>query len=318
MRLNLLAPKYWPTWLGLGLLRGLECLPESVQKRIGVGLGRLIRRLPLAWIRIARRNIELCLPELSAAEQERLLAQHCESLGMALCETANTWWSSDERILRRATVVGLEHLHAALAKGKGAIMIGGHFTTIEIATRILSALVPMSAVYRPPKNEVLARVMLASFESHGVPIAYDDIRAMIRVLRKNGVVWYAPDQSYRNKGAAMIDFFGISAATTTATSRLAQISGAAVLTYFPQRLPGDGGYRMVIGPAFENFPGDDPIQDVERFTRLLEAHIRLVPEQYFWVHRRFKGLSSDYPDYYGRDSRQRQPPTPTDGRPSAR
>jgi KDO2-lipid IV(A) lauroyltransferase len=300
---GLYAPKYWPTWLALGVLRSLEPLPEPLQMRLGVGLGKFLRRLPTSWLRIARRNIALCLPELSAEQQSALLDRHCESLGMALFETANTWWSDDARILRHAEIVGLEHLRAALAQGRGAIMIGGHFTTIEIATRILSAVVPMSAVYRPPKNPVLARAMLTSFEAHGIPIAYDDIRTMIRVLRKNGVVWYAPDQSYRNKGAAMVDFFGIPAATTTATSRLAQISGAAVLTYFPERLPGNARYRVTIGPAFENFPGDDPAEDAARFARLLEAHIRKVPEQYFWVHRRFKGLSADYPDYYGRDSR---------------
>ena len=149
--------------------------------------------------------------------------------------------------------------------------------------------------------------MFTSFSRHGKPIAHDDIRTMIRALKKNEAVWYAPDQSYRNKGAAMVKFFGIPAATTTATSRLARISGAAVLTYFPERLPGNAGYRVVIGPALEDFPGVDPVDDVERFHALLEAQIRRVPEQYLWVHRRFKGLSADYPDYYGRDSRNRAP-----------
>jgi KDO2-lipid IV(A) lauroyltransferase len=130
---------------------------------------------------------------------------------------------------------------------------------------------------------------------------------MIRALKKNEAVWYAPDQSYRNKGAAMVNFFGIPAATNTATSRLARISGAAVLSYFPERLPGAAGYRVVIGAALEDFPGVDAIADTERFNRLLEAQIRRIPEQYLWVHRRFKGLSADYPDYYGRDSRNRAP-----------
>jgi KDO2-lipid IV(A) lauroyltransferase len=229
---------------------------------------------------------------------------------MALCETANTWWSCDRRVHALAEIQGLEHLQAAFAKGRGAIMIGGHFTTIEIATRILGTVVPLNVVYRPMKNALLSHIMFTSFSRHGKPIAHDDIRTMIRALKNNEAVWYAPDQSYRNKGAAMVDFFGIPAATTTATSRLARISGAAVLTYFPERLPGTAGYRVVIGPALDNFPGADPICDAERFNRLLEAQIRRVPEQYLWVHRRFKGLASDYPDYYGRDSRNR-PPMPS-------
>jgi len=311
MRLAFLRPRYWITWLGLGVLRCTELLPFRAQLRLATGLGYLIRLLPLAYVRIAERNIALCLPHLSAAERASLLEQHCRSLGMGLCETATTWWSSDARVGRLAAVEGLEHLQGALAKGRGAILIGGHFTTIEIATRILGTVVPMNMVYRPTKNALLSHVMHTSFGRHGKPIRHDDIRAMIRALKNNEAVWYAPDQSYRNKGAAMVKFFGIPAATTTATSRLARISGAAVLTYFPERLPGAGGYRVVIGPPFEGYPGADAVQDVERFHALLEAQIRRIPEQYLWMHRRFKGLSADYPDYYGRDSRACTPLRPT-------
>jgi KDO2-lipid IV(A) lauroyltransferase len=307
MRLEFYLPKYWMTWLGLSALRLIELLPYAAQRRVGSALGALIRRLPLAYVRIARRNIQLCMPSLSPEDQSALLDRHCQSLGMALCETANTWWSSDRRVNALAEVKGLDNLTAALAKGRGAIMIGGHFTTIEIATRILGTVVPLNVVYRPTKNALLSHIMYTSFARNGKPIAHDDIRSMIRALKKNEAVWYAPDQSYRNKGAAMVDFFGIPAATNTATSRLARISGAPVLTYFPERLPGNAGYRVVIGRALEDFPGIDPICDAQRFNNLLEAQIRLVPEQYLWVHRRFKGLSADYPDYYGRDSRNRAP-----------
>ena len=305
MRLELFLPQYWATWLGLSVLRTVELLPFSMQRHVGSAFGRILRGLPLAYVRIARRNIQLCMPALSADDQAQLLDRHCQSLGMALCETAATWWSSDQRIHELADIQGLEHLQAAFAKGRGAILIGGHFTTIEIATRILGTVVPLNVVYRPTKNAVLSHTMFTSFSRNGKPIAHDDIRTMIRALKKNEAVWYAPDQSYRNKGAAMVNFFGIPAATTTATSRLARISGAAVLTYFPERLPGNAGYRVVIGPALEDFPGADAIGDVERFNSLLEAQIRRVPEQYLWVHRRFKGLTADYPDYYGRDSRNR-------------
>ena len=308
MRLGFLRPRYWLTWLGLGVLRGVELLPFAAQCRLATGLGLLIRCLPLAYVRIAERNIALCLPQLSAAKRGNLLRRHCRSLGMGLCETATTWWSSDARVGRLATVEGLEHLQSALAKGHGAILIGGHFTTIEIATRILGTVVPMNVVYRSTKNALLSHIMHASFCRHGRPIRHDDIRAMIRALKNNEAVWYAPDQSYRNKGAAMVKFFGIPAATTTATSRLARISGAAVLTYFPERLPGTAGYRVVIGPPFEGYPGTDPVEDAERFHAQLEAQILKFPEQYLWVHRRFKGLTADYPDYYGRDSRSRAPP----------
>jgi hypothetical protein len=162
-------------------------------------------------------------------------------------------------------------------------------------------------VFRATKNALLSYIMRKGFCRHGKAIPHDDIRAMIRALKNNEAVWYAPDQSYRNKGAAMVNFFGIPAATTTATSRLARISGASVLTYFGERLPGCAGYRLTIGPALQNYPGQDVLQDVERFNALLQAQILKVPDQYLWMHRRFKGLTDDYPDYYGRDSRNIRP-----------
>jgi len=306
VRLEFLQPRYWPTWTGLLVMRGIELLPFAAQRRVGAALGTLIRHLPLAYVRIARRNIELCLPGLPLEERARLLDRHCLSLGLAVCETATTWWSSDARVSGLAEISGVEHLQAALAKGRGAIMIGGHFTTIEIATRILGTVTPLTVLYRPTKNALLAHTMYRSFCRNGRPIAHDDIRAMIRALKNNEAVWYAPDQSYRNKGAAMVNFFGIPAATNTATSRLARISGAPVLTYFPERLA-SGSYRVVIGAPLENFPGPDAREDAQRFNALLEQQILKVPEQYLWLHRRFKGLSADYPDYYGRDSRRREP-----------
>ena len=302
-----MGPRYWPTWMGLGFLRLIEPLPYAWQLRIGRLIGRLVQLLPLPYVRIARRNIEICLPELAPAERATLLKRHFESLGIGLCETAVTWWSDDERVRSRAQVEGIEHLQRALARGRGAILVGGHFTTIEIGTRILGTVVPLNVLYRPTRNEVLTSTMAGRFALHGRrAISYDDIRTLVRALKENGAVWYAPDQSYRNKGAAMIPFFGTPAATTTATSRLARMTGAAVLTYFPQRLPGTQGYRVFIGPELDNFPSDDPVADTMRFGALLEAQIRHHPEQYLWMHRRFKGLSPDYPDYYGRDSRLRR------------
>jgi Kdo2-lipid IVA lauroyltransferase/acyltransferase len=307
MQLGLVQPKYWLTWVGLGVMRAVEWLPIPAQRRVGNAIGLLLRRLPLAYVRIARRNIDLCLPELAEKDRAALLDSHCRSLGMAVCETANTWWSSDRRINQLADIQGLEHLRAALSKGRGAILVGAHFTTVEISTRILGTVVPLNVVYRPSKNALLTHTMYTSFCRNGYPIAHDDIRGMVRALKRNEAVWYAPDQSYRNKGAVMAKFFGIPAASNTGTSRLARISGAAVMTYFGERLPGDAGYRVIIGPAFEDFPGADPLDDVERYHRLLEAQVRRVPEQYLWVHRRFKGLGADYPNYYGRDSRTRAP-----------
>ena len=294
-------PRYWPTWLALGLLRAFEPLPFPLLVWLGRRVGGLMARLPLPFVRIARRNLELCLPHVQGVERERLLLEHFRSLGIGIFETAMSWWSSDERIRQLTHLEGEEHLRAALAAGRGAILLSAHFTTLEIGARSLTSRLPTSIMYRPTSNLVLERFLARNRGRQAKrAIPRDDVRQLITALKNNEPVWYAPDQSYRKKGAEMVPFFGIPAATNTATSRLARMTGAPVLPYFPERLPGTQGYRMVILPPLENFPTSDAVADAERFNRLIEEHVRRVPAQYLWIHRRFKGLSPEYPNYYQR------------------
>jgi len=308
MRLRLFAPRYWPTWLLVGLLRGIECLSYPRLVKVGRVLGRIARRLPVHYIPVARANMQLCLPELCAEERERLLERHFEALGITLCESAMSWWSSDERITKLARVEGIAHLEQALARGRGAIILTAHFTTLEIGARILNATFPINVLYRPPKNPLLAYIANSNRNSfrraqkRGT-IERDDIRGMVRALRRNESVWYAPDQSFRNKGAEMVPFFGIPAATNVATSRLAELTGAAVLLYSHERLPDAQGYRVVLSPPLQGYPGASAFADALRFNHFIEAEVRRIPEQYWWIHRRFKGLTSDYPNYYGAAAR---------------
>ncbi len=301
---RLLGPRYWPTWLGLGFLRLVASLPFPTLLAIGRGTGRLARWLPLPYQRIARRNIELCLPELDAAGREALLDRHFQALGIGLLESAMTWWSSDERITALSQIEGIEHLNAALAAGRGAILLTAHFTTLQIGARILNGRVPINVLYRPTKNALIAHVSGGSFARNARrAIQRDDVRGMIGALKRNEIVWYASDQSYRNKGAMMVPFFGHPAATNVFTSRLAQMTGAAVLYYETERLAGAAGWRARVHPAYEHFPGPDPVADTQRYHASIEEQVRRMPEQYWWIHRRFKGLGDDYPDYYARGQR---------------
>jgi len=307
MRWRLLAPRYWPTWAGLGLLRLLALLPFPLMLQLGRLLGALLRHLPIGFVRIARRNLELCFPQLNRQARERLLDRHFASLGIALLEIPLAWWSSPKRFDRLVRVEGREHLEAALARGRGAIVLTAHFTPIELAGRALASITRIGFLYRPTRNEALTYALERFRRGYGGrAISRDDIRGFIGALRNNECVWYAPDQSYRRKGAEMVPLFGIPAATNTLTSRLARMTGAPVLPYFIQRLPGREGYRAVIHPPFENFPSEDPVADTERYHHMIEAQVRLVPEQYLWIHRRFKGLTADYPDYYGRQAPPRR------------
>jgi KDO2-lipid IV(A) lauroyltransferase len=298
VKAEFLHPKYWPTWLGIGILRIFEPLPNSLLYRLGRGFGRLVYLFPSPFKRIARRNIELCLPELDATAREDILREHFAGLGCALFETAISWWSSNERIRHITLMTGLEHLQAAQATGRGVLLLSAHFNSIEIGCRALAARLPLNVMYRPTKNALIGEFVhsrRAVQTKRAIP--RDDVRTLIKALKDGDVVWYAPDQSFRKKGAEMVKLFGIPAATNTATSRIAGMTKALVLPYFFERLPG-GGYKGTIHPPLEGFPTDDAVADTERFNRIVEAEVRRMPAQYLWIHRRFKGLSADYPNYY--------------------
>ena len=306
--LNLLGPRYWPTWLGLGLLRLIQLLPHRQLLAVGRAIGRLVRRLPLHYAQVARCNLALCLPELSASERELVLDAHFEALGMGLCESAMTWWGSDAQIAGLSRIDGIEHLRQALEQGRGAILLTAHFTTLEIGARVLNTEVPLTAMHKRPKNALLAHFFERHRGRHALRVfSRDNVRGMVRALRDNACVWYAPDQSYRKKGAAMIHFFGVPAATNVFTSRLATLTGAQVLFVGHERLPGNAGYRVALHPAPADYPSDSADNDAEQFHRFVESEVRRNPAQYWWIHRRFKGLSPDYPNYYG-DAARRPPP----------
>ena len=303
--LQFLGPRYWATWLGLGLMRLLQLLPHRLLLRVGRPIGRLVRRLPLHYAEVARCNLALCLPELTLAQREVILNEHFEALGMGLCESAMTWWGTDAEIARLARVEGVEHLRDALARGRGAILLTAHFTTLEIGARVLNTQVALNAMHKRPKNALLAHFFEHHRGRHALRIfSRDNVRGMVRALRDNECVWYAPDQSYRNKGAEMIHFFGVPAATNVFTSRLATLTGAVVLFVGHERLAGEGGYRVTIHNAPDDYPSASAANDAEQFHRFVEAEVRRNPAQYWWIHRRFKGLTTDYPNYYGSAARR--------------
>lgn len=281
------------------MIRLAASLPMPAMLAAGRLLGHFARLLPLPYRTVAKRNMALCLPEWSEAERSALLKRHFAALGIGLLESALTWWSSDHKLVEHSRIEGMEHLEKAAAAGKGVILLTAHFTTLQIGARILNSRYPINALYRPTKNELIAAISGASFaRSARRAIRRDDVRAMIAALKRNEVVWYAADQSYRNKGAEMVPFFGHPAATNVFTARLAAMTGAAVLYYETERLPGTQGWRATIHAPYADFPSDDPVTDTLRYHASIEAQVRRIPEQYWWIHKRFKGLDPDYIDPY--------------------
>jgi Kdo2-lipid IVA lauroyltransferase/acyltransferase len=296
-----LAPRYWPVWLALGVVRALAALPYGAQLVAGRLIGSLGYALAGERRRIAERNLELAFPELDVAQRNGLLRRHFHSLGMSVIETGMCWWASDARVDRLAEVRGLEHAQAALAAGRGAIMLTGHFTTLDLGGRFLARKLPVNAMYRPHRNPLFEEIMRRGRERAAKKaFPKQDVRAMVRGLKTNHLIWYAPDQAHRRgKYSAVVPFFGVPAPTNTATSVFARLSGSPVVPFFPRRLPGKAGYVVEVLPPLANFPSGDPASDAARINRLVEERIRMCPEQYLWVHRRFKVAGEDGEDHYG-------------------
>lgn len=295
-------PRHWPTWLLLAWMRLAALLPWRVSIRLHKRLGRAARPLLGSAERIARRNIETCFPESSSEEVESLLARHFESLGAFFAETAIAWFVSPQRLDGLFTVEGQGHLRTALDKGRGVILFSGHFTTLEICARRAKDLAPLFAfMYQTRSSALLNEVQARHRRNAGdFSMPKDNVRAMIRGLKRNAAVWYAPDQVYLGKQAKLVPFFGVPAMTNTATGKLARLSGAAVVPFFFARRDDDSGYVLRFEPALEDFPSGDADADTRRLVAVLERFVRDAPDQYMWIHRRFKGRPAPLPNIYGR------------------
>lgn len=248
---------------------------------------------------IAEINLKLCFPELDENKRAHLLKIHFTSLGMGLVETAMSWWTSDARMHKLARIEGLEHLEQALRHGKGVILLSAHFTNLEIGTHLLAIHTRFHAMYRAHKNLLFDTVMKRAREARcEKAIPSNDVRGMLNSLKQNIPVWYASDQNYGLKHSVFVPFFGILAATNPAPLRLARLSGAPIIPFMIQRRDGRHDYLLTLLPALEDIPGDNVYQDLLHISQLIEAQVRKAPEQYLWVHRRFKDRPPDEANFY--------------------
>lgn len=297
--LELIHPRYWPTWLGLGILYLTTKFPYRLQLQFGKNLGRISYYLLKKFRRIAEINLKLCFPELSNQERESLLKKQFQSLGMGLIESAMAWWMPDHKLDSLIHVQGLEHLQKALAKNKGVLILSAHFTSLDICGRLFSNIFPMYVVYREQKNRVIDRFLKQHRNFNWMqPIHRHAIRKIIKTLKQNKAIWYAADQDYGPTHSIFPPFFNISTATISTPSRYANRTEAQVVTLFYHRLPKGKGYQITIGPILESFGQGDDYQDMLRFNQLLEQAVRAHPDQYLWIHRRFKTRPQNDPYLY--------------------
>ncbi|MCK7592299.1 LpxL/LpxP family Kdo(2)-lipid IV(A) lauroyl/palmitoleoyl acyltransferase [Pseudomarimonas salicorniae] len=282
-----LSPRTWPVWIGVAIGWLAARLPWPVQRRLGAGLGALLYRLMPARRRVAARNIELCLPQLDAAAQRALLRDNFRDLGIGLFEFLRAWWGDVEPMRRQVQFEGLEAIKALHDSGRGLLLVSGHFMNLELCGRLLCDHLPVAGMYRPHDTEAMEWAVLRGRLRYAKAMfTRDELRAAVRHLKQGGVLWYAPDQDMRGKDTVFAPFFGIPAASITATHQLARLTGAAVVPFFHRR-EGDR-YLIRLGAPLEPFPTDDPVADTTRVNQAIEAMVREAPSQYLWLHKRFK------------------------------
>ncbi|RCV91758.1 LpxL/LpxP family Kdo(2)-lipid IV(A) lauroyl/palmitoleoyl acyltransferase [Billgrantia montanilacus] len=294
-------PRFWPAWLAIGCMRIGAWLPWRFKLAIGRGLGLL------AWWAVPRRrhivdtNLRLCFPELSDTQRDKLALDTFKANGIGVLETATGWCRDPRHLRHRVTFKGREHRARLEAEGRGALILGIHFSTLDLGAALHSLFFRADAVYRPHNNPLFDRFMgQARKEYFDATLDRRDLRGVVRRIKAGHAVWYSPDQDFGSKASVFAPFFGIDAATVKLTAKIARMTDAPVIPLIFHRNPDNATYTLEYLPPLEDFPSGDEVADATRVNAVIEAAIRRHPEQYLWLHRRFKTRPEGEPTLYPR------------------
>ena len=275
--------------VALALMWLLSLLPLPLLAALGNGFGILLYAFGLERRRVCLINLERCMPELAAAEREALARRHFQAFARTFLERAILWWGSPARIRKLVHVEGMEHF-AAVRAGP-LILLAPHFVGLDMAGARLAMEFDMVSIYSRQKNEVFDAVLYAGRVRFGrttLLSRQDGVRPALRAMQAGLPFFYLPDMDYGQRDAIFVPFFGVDAATITGVSRFARLAGARVLPCITRMLPRGEGYVVRLFPAWENYPGASVEADTRRMNAFIEEQVRQMPEQYLWVHKRFK------------------------------
>ena len=282
-------PCYWPTWLAVACMWILGRVPFSIQSSIARAIAAFLYRAAKDRRHIAETNIRLCFPELDQQQQNKLVQDIFFNNAMGFIETCISWFNLNRKQLKTVQVHGLEHFKQAEAKPNGVLLIGGHYSVLDLAGALISPYMDqLDTVHREHNNPLLNAIQTRSRERFiDQTITRKDMRSVIRNLKKGRTVWYAPDQDYGRKNSVFAPFFGVPAASLRSTGKIAKATGATVMSisYFRGE---QGHYHIYFGKPLDNFPSDDEVADATRINQVIENEILRYPAQYLWLHRRFK------------------------------
>jgi KDO2-lipid IV(A) lauroyltransferase len=295
-----LAPRFWPTWLGLALMRIVAWLPTPLVAVLGAGIGFLIYLLHVPRRRIATRNIELCFPQLGRTAQRRRVIRHFLAFGRALLDGGVAWWSSPRRLRRLCRFRGREHFERARARNQNVILLVPHFVGVETMGIRLSLDFPLLDIFHPPANALLGAVMArrrARFGARLVELTAP-MTATVRAVKAGVTLFYLPDQNASRRRGVFAPFFGIPASTFPTLGRLARLTGAVVIPCIARQRRLGRGYEIIFRQPLAHFPSGDDLADTASMNAAIEKAVRKWPAQYFWVHQRFKTRPRGEPKLY--------------------
>ncbi|GKX51424.1 LpxL/LpxP family Kdo(2)-lipid IV(A) lauroyl/palmitoleoyl acyltransferase [Budvicia aquatica] len=297
---ELLHPRYWLVWVGIGILYLLVLLPYPWFNRLGRWLGRLAMRVMTRRKKITRRNIELCFPDMTEEQHEQWMIKNFEGTGQAIFETGMAWFWPDWRIKKWCKIQGVENLMLGIEEKRGVLVIGIHFLTLELGARIIGTVRPGVGVYRPHDNKLMDWLQTwGRLRSNKYMIDRGDVKGMIRCLKQGELVWYAPDHDYGPRNSVFAPFFAVEkAATTIGTTILVRAANPLLIPFIPMRNDDDSGYTLVVQPPLEGFPIDNEVNAAIFMNQVIEQQILLAPNQYMWLHRRFKTRPDGEPSLY--------------------
>ncbi|OOE94419.1 lipid A biosynthesis lauroyl acyltransferase [Salinivibrio sp. AR647] len=296
--IGFLHPRYLHTWLGVGLMYLASWLPYRVQFYAGRGLGRLIHTLMKRRVKIADRNLALCFPEMSPASRQAMVKENFANSGLALFETCMAWFWPSWRIKKHMVFEGIDKLKHLESQGQGVLVIAVHSMNLELGARALGEVTPGVGVYRPNNNPVYDWFQHRGRTRHNGAIDRKNVKAMIHHLKQGDRMWYAPDHDYGRRRSTFAPLFAVEkACTTTGTSLLAHAGHAAVVPFSIVRDRRGGQYRITIQSPLQDFPKDADAAAVVT-NRAVEQLILQAPEQYMWLHRRFKTRPEGEPSLY--------------------
>ena len=296
-------PRYWTAWLAIALMKLGAWLPWRLRVGLGSAIGGLAYRFVNRRRHITDTNIRLCFLELSNLERQALVKRIFRANGIGILETATGWCRNPEHMRRRVTFKGGDHMRDALAQGKGALIIGIHFSTLDLGGALHSLFFDADVVYRPHDNPVFEQFMThARRHIFGRAIDRHDLRGVVKRIKSGHAVWYSPDQDFGRDASVFAPFFGVDAASIKLTAKIARMTGAPVMPLMFHRNDDDRSYTLEYLPALTDFPSGDDVADAARINAVIEQAIRCHPEQYLWLHRRFKTRPHpDDPDLYTQD-----------------